>query len=240
MFIVVAFMLFGFVAKAQPSGNISKAIFFKNKFGQGKVWDVQRTPVNPVAGQAWKISGLKAALDVNKATIDWGVGRYLMFVAEVDNANTANSLADDVDKTNTKYNISLKLFEHNGTLVKVISKWGNIIGIGTTSFMYEAEGKTGIFFYIYGTAAAKVFEYTPDVVKANKLSQLPDFSITFFGTVKFFNVSKGFGFIKDASSGKEYFVHVSGLINEIRENDDVSFQLEEGKKGLTAVNVKLL
>ena len=58
------------------------------------------------------------------------------------------------------------------------------------------------------------------------------------GTVKFFNQSKGFGFIKDAESEKEYFVHASGLIDEIRENDHVTFDLQEGKKGLNAVNVK--
>jgi len=59
------------------------------------------------------------------------------------------------------------------------------------------------------------------------------------GTVKFFNESKGFGFIKDANSAKEYFVHVSGLIDKIKENDEVTFDLQEGKKGLNAVNVKL-
>jgi cold shock protein len=59
------------------------------------------------------------------------------------------------------------------------------------------------------------------------------------GTVKFFNDSKGFGFIKDNASEKEYFVHVSGLNDEIRENDVVTFDLQDGKKGLNAVNVKL-
>jgi CspA family cold shock protein len=59
------------------------------------------------------------------------------------------------------------------------------------------------------------------------------------GTVKFFNESKGFGFIKDADSSKEYFVHSSGLIDSISENDEVTFDLQEGKKGLNAVNVKL-
>ena len=58
------------------------------------------------------------------------------------------------------------------------------------------------------------------------------------GTVKFFNDLKGFGFIKEANSDQEYFVHVSGLINEIRENDEVTFDLQEGRKGLNAVNVK--
>ncbi|QHL87509.1 cold shock domain-containing protein [Nibribacter ruber] len=59
------------------------------------------------------------------------------------------------------------------------------------------------------------------------------------GKVKFFNDSKGFGFIKDAETNEEYFVHVSNLVDEIRENDEVTFELKEGRKGLNAVNVKL-
>ena len=59
------------------------------------------------------------------------------------------------------------------------------------------------------------------------------------GTVKFYNDSKGFGFIKDENSSKEYFVHSSGLKDSIRENDEVTFDLEQGKKDLNAVNVKL-
>ncbi|MEJ8804302.1 cold-shock protein [Pontibacter sp. H249] len=59
------------------------------------------------------------------------------------------------------------------------------------------------------------------------------------GTVKFFNETKGFGFITEENSNQEYFVHVSGLVNEIRENDKVTFDLQEGRKGLNAVNVKL-
>ncbi len=59
------------------------------------------------------------------------------------------------------------------------------------------------------------------------------------GVVKFFNETKGFGFIIDSESSKEYFVHVSGLIDKIKENDEVEFELEEGKKGLNAMNVKL-
>jgi CspA family cold shock protein len=58
------------------------------------------------------------------------------------------------------------------------------------------------------------------------------------GTVKFFNDQKGFGFIKEANSDQDYFVHVSGLMDDIRENDEVTFDLQEGRKGLNAVNVK--
>lgn len=59
------------------------------------------------------------------------------------------------------------------------------------------------------------------------------------GTVKFFNESKGFGFIKDDENDKEYFVHATGLVDKVRENDKVTFDLQDGKKGLNAVNVKL-
>lgn len=59
------------------------------------------------------------------------------------------------------------------------------------------------------------------------------------GIVKFFNQTKGFGFIKVDGSGQEVFVHVSGLKDDIRENDAVTFDIEQGKKGPNAVNVKL-
>lgn len=60
------------------------------------------------------------------------------------------------------------------------------------------------------------------------------------GTVKFFNETKGFGFIIDNESKEEFFVHVSGLIDEIREGDEVEFELKDGKKGLNAINVKVI
>jgi len=59
------------------------------------------------------------------------------------------------------------------------------------------------------------------------------------GKVKFYNESKGFGFIKDDDSDQEFFVHVSGLIDEIRQNDSVTFEVKEGKKGLNAIDVKI-
>jgi CspA family cold shock protein len=58
------------------------------------------------------------------------------------------------------------------------------------------------------------------------------------GTVKFFNESKGFGFITPSNGGKDLFVHVTGLIDQIREGDEVTYNVEEGKKGPGAVNVK--
>jgi CspA family cold shock protein len=60
------------------------------------------------------------------------------------------------------------------------------------------------------------------------------------GIVKFFNEAKGFGFVKDSETGKEYFVHVTGLIDQIKENDAVTFEVGEGKKGPIAIEVRLV
>lgn len=60
------------------------------------------------------------------------------------------------------------------------------------------------------------------------------------GTVKFFNDTKGFGFIKEEGSEEEHFVHVTGLIDEIKEGDAVEYELKQGKKGMNAVNVKIV
>ena len=60
------------------------------------------------------------------------------------------------------------------------------------------------------------------------------------GTVKFFNTTKGFGFITPADHSADVFVHFSGLVDEVRENDRVQYDLIEGKKGINAVNVKVI
>ena len=59
------------------------------------------------------------------------------------------------------------------------------------------------------------------------------------GTVKFFNESKGYGFIVDETTQQEHFVHVTGLIDKIRDGDVVTFETKRGTKGVTAVNVKV-
>lgn len=60
------------------------------------------------------------------------------------------------------------------------------------------------------------------------------------GTVKFFNETKGFGFIKSDETGDDIFVHSSGLIDNIRDNDQVQFETERGRKGLNAINVEVI
>ncbi|MDX1278278.1 cold-shock protein [Oceanihabitans sediminis] len=60
------------------------------------------------------------------------------------------------------------------------------------------------------------------------------------GTVKFFNNTKGFGFIKSSETGEDIFVHNSGLTDEIREDDKVQYETEQGRKGLNAINVVVI
>ena len=60
------------------------------------------------------------------------------------------------------------------------------------------------------------------------------------GTVKFFNESKGFGFIIDSETKEDFFVHISGVNEEVKEGDEVQFELREGRKGMNAVNVSVL
>jgi len=62
---------------------------------------------------------------------------------------------------------------------------------------------------------------------------------TLKGTVKSFSETKGFGFIKEYVSGREYFVHKTGLVDKIKENDSVSFEIRENEKGLNAIKVKI-
>ena len=60
------------------------------------------------------------------------------------------------------------------------------------------------------------------------------------GTVKFFNDSKGFGFITPSESGQDIFVHNSGLIDNINEGDKVKYDTERGQKGINAINVEVI
>ncbi len=60
------------------------------------------------------------------------------------------------------------------------------------------------------------------------------------GKVKFYNETKGYGFIVDDNTQEEYFTHATGLIDKVQENDAVEYELEEGRKGLNAINVKVI
>lgn len=159
-------------AKAQRPGNFNQTGIFNTKFTKDQVWDVQRDPAYPVAGKDWTLSGLNNALDAAGAAINWGTGRYLMLAAEADNSNGANSLMDDGNRTGAKQNITLKLFESDGRLVKVVSKWGKLIGMGTQGFMYEEEGMYGTFFSAVPVNKTTVIKYKPSFATVTRMSEL--------------------------------------------------------------------
>jgi cold shock protein len=73
----------------------------------------------------------------------------------------------------------------------------------------------------------------------NQFFNLKIFKIMFTGKVKFFNQTKGYGFLVDTNTNQEIFVHVTGLVDKIKEGDSVTFESKKGKKGLTAINVRV-
>jgi len=160
----------------EKSNNVRECIFFNARYVKENVWDVQRSPAYPIAGKEWVLSGLKGAVDNTGASIDWGTGRYLMLVAEVDNTNNANSIIDDINNTGTKLNISLKLFESDGRLVKVVSNWGKLYGRGNKGFMYEEEGHYGTFFSVSQVNSSTIINYLPSLATITKLSELVNIS----------------------------------------------------------------
>jgi len=113
----------------------------------------------------------------------------------------------------------------------------------------KASGQNSEFIYVdeYGqltdtppdpTRKIKVDASTIEIGIPKKEDREEEESADKTGKVSFFDTSKGFGFILDSNSQDKYFVHVSGLLEEIKENDKVTFELERGLKGMNAVRVK--
>ncbi|WP_366519355.1 cold shock domain-containing protein [uncultured Dokdonia sp.] len=76
-------------------------------------------------------------------------------------------------------------------------------------------------------------QFIHKLITTNKVNKMKE------GTVKFFNNAKGFGFINVKDSDEDIFVHSTNLIDDIKENDQVTFDVEQGEKGLSAVKVRL-
>ncbi len=88
------------------------------------------------------------------------------------------------------------------------------------------------------TAKPKVKVKAEDIQLGVPKREEEDLEVEHEGKVSFFNDSKGYGFIKDLKNQESYFVHVNGLTEEVGEGDKVSFELEQGQKGLNAIKVK--
>lgn len=152
--------------------KIEETTIFTTKYTNEKVWDAFRSPAYPIVNEDWELYNFKGALDPDGGYIEWGTGRYLQFVAVVDNTNSSYSITDDLYNTGTKYTIMLKLYESDGTLVKVVSEYGQIIGIGEKGFMYEAENYYGMFFPVGIITSTDNIIYKPTTATVTKLSEL--------------------------------------------------------------------
>ena len=105
--------------------------------------------------------------------------------------------------------------------------------------IFKSEKTIGKSQFNLNNAKRKVEYEIEDIqISTSKKEDLPEEDPVKKGKVNFFDSSKGFGFIIDSTSGEKYFTHVSGLINTISENDNVSFELEKGMRGMNAVKVK--
>jgi len=169
LFSFIAF--FCLTANAQKVTKQNLSAVFSTKYTKDFVWDVQRSPADPVMGKVWTLSGLKGALDFSGAAIDWGNGRYVMLVLEADKGSGINSLINDIELNAIRQNVMLNLYESNGTFVKTVSKWGHIKGMGDAGFLYEVEGKYGTFFSNTSLTTSSIVKYRVVWIKASKLSQ---------------------------------------------------------------------
>lgn len=153
--------------------NIEETTIFTTKYKSNQVWDAFRTPSYPTADEDWTLYNFKGALDPDGGgSIDWGTDRYLQFVAVVDSTRSPYTIIDDLYKIGTKYVIKLNLCESNGKFVKVISDYGQIIGIGDKGFMYVAEGYYGMFFPTISIESTDEVVYKPTTATVTKLSEL--------------------------------------------------------------------
>ena len=174
LFAFTIFTISSFVALAHfAERHISESDLMSRRFTKEQVWDAQRKPAYPAVGKEWELSNLKSPYDQGtKSALDWGRNndRYLMFELEPNSSNFPESLSDN--RSEKKYTLTLSLFEHNGHLVKVVSRWGKLIGVGSEGFMYEQEGRFGTFFSVQGRRPGEKLIYRTEVAQAINLSQI--------------------------------------------------------------------
>lgn len=145
--------------------------FFKIRYTSLQVTYGGRTPFFPVAGQYFNFTSAGTPIKANGKEVDWGNGRYMQFALEADTSSNPEALIDDISKSGKKYNIILVLYENNGKVVEIISRYGNILGMGYNGFVYDVEGLYGACFYAEPRENNEYIDY-PFVVKATKLSDL--------------------------------------------------------------------
>jgi glutaredoxin/uncharacterized protein YkwD/peroxiredoxin len=174
IFLFVISLVWVFTIKAQTINSQNVKQFFSVKYQKNQVWDVQREPAYPEANNDWTISSPSNPLDANGVNIDWGSegDRYLMLSVDNDQSGSTALIADDIKNSEYEYSVALKLYESDGQLVRTISRWGTIFGMGSKGFMYEIEGQYGSFFSSTFDQSSNSVTYKPGIGKVTKLSEI--------------------------------------------------------------------
>lgn len=160
----------------------SKILFFNNKYYAPNVWDCYRSPSNAVAGEPWNLYKFNPPYDTSsedRSFIDFGpnLDRYIQFdlANRTDNNEKTKYIIDDVyKKNNDQLVIQIKLYEKDGTLVHIISKYGMVMGLGKEAegLFYEQEGYYGTFFTFKDHQIGDEITYTPEIGVISSLSSL--------------------------------------------------------------------
>ena len=148
---------------------------FQSKYYKSHVWDVQRSPAIPVAGEEWKLRNFDRPYDAsNSREIDWGESddRYLMFDIEL---AATGSNSDDLFGSDNRYNVVLRLYEADGTYVKDLCSYGNFMGFGDKGFLFNQTNHYGTFFANDNYELGALLTYTPTTGVLTRLSELKSY-----------------------------------------------------------------
>jgi cold shock CspA family protein len=212
--VFIAFMLLGLIVKAQNLA-LGKPV---NTSSEDKAGNIKSNAVDGNLNTRWTS---EAGKDPQWIYVDLGKSY---------NVNTVK-LTWKAGECATDFKIEVSTNSTSWSLLKAVT--GNTALINNYANTLDGEGR---YVRIYCTKRANNLGYSLNDMEVSTSYK----EGIFLGTVKFYNVSKGFGFIRDSQNGaQEYFVHVSRLKDPITEGDAVQFRVKQGSKGLDAVDVRL-
>jgi len=187
--------------------KINKSVLLNTKYTKKQVWDVHRSPAFPIKGKDWKLSNFKPPFDASTGkAIDWGKNndRYLMFALEIDKYNRPSSLKDPY--SGKAYNVTLRLFEKNGTLVKTISDWGQLLGYGSQGFVYIQKDFFGTFLSTQKFEEGISVIYNPILNSVREISDIETYS-------KSANIQEQTSNYKSSSHSKSFFAFAKSILS---------------------------
>ena len=204
------FALLGLSVSSANAQKVNKSVLFNTKYTKGQVWDVQRSPASPIKGKDWKLSNFKTPFDAStRRAIDWGRNndRYLMFALEIDKYNRSSSLKDPT--SGTTYKVTLKLFEKNGTLMKTVSDYGQLIGYGSQGVVYIQKNFFGTFFSTQKFKEGTSVIYNPTINSVREVSDIETYS-------KSTNIPKSVSHYKSSPRSRSVFASTKSIFHNTR------------------------